>query len=354
MPTRFQHFLAAGVAVLWGLSAAVAAPAPSSDQLQLLLAQYRLPRTLHCLAKTVTDYEIIPPGLFHVEGTQEYWVDGPRFRILQLQESAMYPGMSHDVRWNGELFQWLNVGDGTLVFSRHLGLKTLFVGEPMPLLPLEFFDPAGKNLGVRLSLAQLLSARTLSRLKLARFISSDHTVVEFPGGMMGDTPFDFHIEFKGSLSFLPTVIRRISASGVELDTNEIHYRPVQCSRGVLYLPDQVKMIDRTTDNRTVLISTWTAKYLEADVPIPTETFTVDFQMAKHVLDLDRKQQPGSMVGSRASNGQATRTASSVSVVDGAPGVATIASLAPFLVGLFLLTVGVAILRRSTSSNERMQ
>jgi hypothetical protein len=263
-----------------------AEPTNALDQLSHLLDQYRLPRTLHVKVTTATDYKTIPPGMFHIDGTQEYWVDGQKFRILQLMNSAMFPGMSHDVRWDGDHYQWFNVNDSTLIVSVRPNRKISFIGEPMALLPLEFLNPGGDNLGVRLSLDDLRSDEVRGDLASAHFTRSDGSELEIPGGSIGDMATTYHLEFAGSLPYLPTTIRRMSPDGVELDTDEIKYQPVECTDGVVYLPYWTCLTDRTTDGRVISVATWTVTLMEADRPIPPETFTIDYQTAKRVIDID--------------------------------------------------------------------
>jgi hypothetical protein len=261
-------------------------PATAPDKLSRLLDQYRLPRTLHVKVSTATDYKTIPPGIFSIEGTQEYWVDGRKFRILQLMDSAMFPGMSHDLRWDGDHYQWLNVNDSTLLVSARPNQKSTFIGEPMPLLPLEFLNPGGDNLGVKLSLDDLRCDDVRGDLASAHFTRSDGSELEIPGGSIGDMATTYRLEFAGSLPYLPTKLKRMSPDGVELATDEIKYQPVECTDGVVYLPYWTRLTDRTADGRIISVSTWTVSLMEADRPIPAETFTIDPQVAKLVLDMD--------------------------------------------------------------------
>jgi hypothetical protein len=332
----------------------IAAIASSGENSFLrLLDQYTLPRTLHCKVTTWTDYKTIPPGLFHVDGVQEYWTDGPRYRILQLQDSALLRGMSHDVRWDGDRFQWFNVNDATLMFSRRPAQKTPFIGEPLALLPLEFLNPSGNRLAEKLPLQELLSAETRARVSQAKFLNSDNTVAYFPGGKMGDTDFSYRIEFGGAPSYLPTVIRRISASGVELDTDEIRYGAVQCATGVIYLPDWARLIDRTTDNHVDVVSTWTASEIKADVSIPTEIFTLDFQMAKHVLNMDDFSSSKRPATSTASSfGTTSREALPIVVADDSE--LPLRSIALLIIGAVALLTALALLLLRTPSNRRGQ
>jgi hypothetical protein len=300
---RISKKLVCALAVLVLAAASSASAANEArDVLLRLLDQYRLPRTLHCKVVAEYDYKTIPPGLFHVEGTQEYWVDGPKYRILQLLNTAMFPGMSQDVRWDGDRFQWLNVADSTLIFSQHPMQKTPYIGVPIPLLPLEFLNSGGNDLSVKLPLDVLCSDQTRSRLSEAHLVKPGDTEVQFPGGKIGDTDFCYRIDFDGSPSYLPSAIKTLSASGVELASDEFSYQPVHCASGTLYLPQRVKMTDRTTDNRVFVVANFTVNLIEADVQIPPETFVVDFQSAKSVINLDRQERPNPL--SQAGLGEA--------------------------------------------------
>jgi hypothetical protein len=279
-----------GAAIMLTTLRAAAEPTDANNALLRLLDQYRLVRTLHVKTTTATDYKTIPPGIFHVDGTQEYWADGLKFRILQLMDSSMFPGMSHDVRWDGRQYQWFNVNDGTLIVSKKSKQGTPFIGEPIPLLPLEFLNPGGNDLGVKLSLMELCGDNVRSHCAEAHFAQSDLPKAIIPGGTVGDLDTIYRLEFGGSPSYLPTTIRRISSDGVELDTDEIKYRAVQCSAGVVYLPCWVRMTDRTTDNRVDSVTISTVTLMEADTAIPPETFTNDYQTVKRIIDIDRAPQ----------------------------------------------------------------
>jgi len=312
--------------------------------LQKLLDQYRLPKSLYCKAITVTDYKTIPPGLFHVEGTQEFWVAGSKYRILQLRNSMMYPGMSHDVRWDGEQFQWLDVGDGTLLFSSRSNQKTPYIAEPLPLLPLAFLNPAGDRLGQKLSLHELLGARIRRELANANVVGSGGSLCDFPGGRMGDVGFKYRIAFEGSPAYLPTIISRVSSAGIELERDEIRYQPVQCAAGIFYLPKRARLTDRTTDGRIDVISTWTATSIEADISIAPETFTMDFQMAKHVLNIDAIGLPKvSRTSPVAASVPSTMVVPNIRIVGDDNTAWPIGILALLLSGLAMLLIGAAVL-----------
>jgi hypothetical protein len=213
-------------------------------------------------------------------------VDGQKFRILQLMNSAMFPGMSHDLRWDGDHYQWCNVNDSTLIVSVRPSQKSSFIGEPMALLPLEFLNPGGDDLGVKLSLDDLRSDEVRGDLASAHFTRSDGAELEIPGGSIGDMATTYCLEFAGSLPYLPTTIRRMSPDGVELETDEIKYQPVECTDGVIYLPYWACLTDRTNDGRVISVATWSVTLMNADRPIPSETFTIDYQTAKRVIDID--------------------------------------------------------------------
>jgi hypothetical protein len=260
---------------------------PPQDALFQLLDQYRLPKTIHAKTTTVTDYKTIPPGIFHVEGSQEYWANGSKYRILQLMNSVVFPGMSHDLRWDGEHYQWLNVSDSTLIVSTESKQKTPFLAEPIPLLPLEFLNPGGDDLGLKLTLDEVRQDKIRERCGEARFLDPDNSETVLPGGRIGDFDTTYHLEFGDSPSYLPKIIRRFSSAGVELDTDEIRYRQVQCTGGAIYLPCWARMTDRTTDNRIDSVTTCTVTLIETDIDIPPELFTIDFQTARSVINIDR-------------------------------------------------------------------
>jgi hypothetical protein len=279
----------------------------AGNLLRTLLAQYRLPQTLHCKVVAVTEYKTIPPGIFRVPGSQEYWAEGSKYRILQLQDSSVFSGMSHDVRWDGYRFQWLNVADSTLFFSKRPQQITTYIGEPIALLPLEFLNPTGEQTGEKLSLGELVSRDFSEQVSAAHFLNMDRHQIELPGGDWGTLDYNYRIAFNGPQPFLPTTIKRITSDGIELTTDEISYRPVNCKAGVIYLPSTAKLTTRTTDNRTGFVETCTVSLIETDAPISPETFTLDFQTAKTVIDHDR---PFERVSTPVASNSATTTTES--------------------------------------------
>jgi hypothetical protein len=282
-----QMLVAAWLASRISGSFAAAGNSPKQNgPLQLLLDQYRLPDTLHIKVSTTTEYKIVPPGLFTIEGTQEYWAKGAKSRLSQKMNSALLPGMSHDVRWDGDHYQWFNTDDSTLIVSRNPRRKTSFVGEPLALLPLVFLNPGGDQLGIKRTLDDLRGDDIRTMLELAHQPKSTGPEWTFPGGQFGDIDTTFHIELGESPAFLPKTIRRISTSGVALSTIELRYQAVDCIKGTIFLPFWATVTDRTSDNIVACVSTWKASVIEADVPIPPEQFTIDYQIASRVIDFD--------------------------------------------------------------------
>jgi hypothetical protein len=342
----------------------------SQDLLSRLLDQYRLVQTVHVKTTTLTDYKTVPPGIFHVEGTQEYWADGSKFRILQLLPSSVFPGMSHDVRWDGEHYQWFNVTDSTLIVSAKSQQRTPYLGEPIILLPVEFLNPGGDDLGVKLSLDDLHSDEIRSHLREARITHSDPVELTIPGDRVGGFDIKYLLDYGGSPSYLPTTIHRISSGGVELDTDEIRYRPVHSGSADVYLPEWVQMTDRSTDNRVDSITTCTVTLIEVGVTIPPETFTIDYQTAKRVIDIDHPTQTISgrpnVAGGLGAAGTAsldTKTDSNVDVVasdttvapsqpmDSDKGPWTRNSLCTMLLGLGLLAAGAIFMYRTQRTTK---
>ena len=341
-------------------SLGLAEPSGSTDEpLAQLLAQYQLPRTLHCKIATTTTYETIPPGLYTVAGWQEYWVDGPNYRVVQTMDSSVSPDMSHDVRWDGERFQWLNLADSTLIVSAKPRQKVPFIGEPIPLLPLEFLNPGGAELGVRLSLDELRGVETRSRLAEAHFETPDQTVAEFPGGAIGDTDTIYRMQFGGSTPYLPTLIKRLSSDGVAIDTDELEYEPVECTNGVIYLPSSGRISIRTMDNRPYMVMTFKAAVMEADIAIPPETFTVDFQRAKHVIDIDRFSSPdvsenaglpADRLSGHADDVDSSSTAVTATPADGAQNQSPLKRAGLLVASVVALITGCGMFLRTKSSS----
>jgi hypothetical protein len=215
----YPRLLMSGASVAILLAVSVCSASELTDPNALLaglLKQYQLPRTFHCEASIAHDFKMIPPGIVHVDGTQEYWADGGRYRILQVLDTPVFPGMSQDVRWDGNQFQWFSISDGTLIISRRAKQKTPYIAEPIPLLPVSFLNPSGDDLGIKLSLAELRTASAQGRLPKAHFVGPDHSEIELPGGTIGPTEFVFRIQFGGEPNYLPRKFKEYHPPGFRL------------------------------------------------------------------------------------------------------------------------------------------
>jgi hypothetical protein len=110
------------------------------------------------------------------------------------------------------------------------------------------------------------------------------------------------------------------------------------------------------DNRLISVATCAVVEMDADVPIPSEMFTLDFQTAKHLIDMDHHRfaptgspvPPGAVVQSPVLDNPMnveTVQLTSAQNTDGASSHRPFGSLLLLVVGLVTLTAGVVITAR---------
>jgi len=260
------------------------------DNLLKMADQYRLPRTVHATMDTFLEPKKTSFMGPTRRGTYECWVDGEKYRLAQL---TVPPNSNFDneLRWDGERIQELGVDSSTLLISKNARRNTPSMSLLPLLRPFQFlFTDGGINRAVMLTWADASSEQTRARFAAARKIPSKKAgVLEavYPGGKdYRGIDYVYHIEFGGTPAFMPSKIREVSSAGVDLLTAEITYRPIQCAAGQAYLPHSIHLTVRDPDNSELYVQTVTVTSIEVDKPIPPETFTVDFQTVRSVIDLD--------------------------------------------------------------------
>jgi hypothetical protein len=253
--------------------------------------QYRLPRSLHCKVALSIDYKTIPPGIVRTDDTDEFWADGDKYRIVNQIDSAVHIGISHDVRWNGELFQTYNLLSGVLIVTKHPNQKTPYLALPVPLIPWAFLAPTGTSESVKTTLADVRSDATRARRSDAIPTNADGTEFQFHIGQKFGVDCTYFIEFHGVPSFAPSRLTLRTAAGINLAISDFTYQPVHCAAGTVYLPSVITCNTRNLLNRPEDTEIFTVTEIDADKPIPAEIFTIDYQTAKRVIDLDSPSSP---------------------------------------------------------------
>jgi hypothetical protein len=88
-------------------------------------------------------------------------------------------------------------------------------------------------------------------------------------------------------TFLPTTISRVLSSGVTIAEDHIDYQAIQCPKGqVIYLPKSITEICHSDKNEPGPSYSSAITLIELDKPIPREMFTMDYQRARTILDID--------------------------------------------------------------------
>jgi hypothetical protein len=162
----------------------------------------------------------------------------------------------------------------------------LFVGEPPPLLPFTFLSGGADDNYLRVSLDSLLSDTTLKRLAAIHVVGGDPTEAESPGGKLFGFDSTYRIRFGGKPSYLPTSISRVLSNGVTVGETDIAYQPVECGNSEIYLPQSVTMTSHDEKNEEGPSENLTVTSLELDKSIPREIFTMDYQRARTIIDMD--------------------------------------------------------------------
>jgi hypothetical protein len=259
----------------------------ANDNLVQMWHQFLVPKTLHATFKNVIDGCSDSWDKKNIE-TYEYWMDGQKYRCLEKSENGN--GLSQDIRWNGNLFQWFTIDSGTLCYSKHPAGATPYYSIVPILRPFQFLFPLGRlHIGEKLTWFEACNEKTRKRLSEARLISASPGRIEavFPGGKdVYGIDYTYHIEFAGVPEFLPTKITAVSSAGVSTATTEIAYKPIECPAGIALLPSWIRVTCRDPNNDLLFIDTSTLVSMEADKPIPPEIFTIDFHKVKSTYDLD--------------------------------------------------------------------
>ncbi len=87
----------------------------AAEKMTRYWAQFQQLRSIHCQARKTTTGLLTPSFISH--GRFEYWADGERYHIVELSD---LPGMSNDLRWDGETLQWQKETD-LVITKRHTG-----------------------------------------------------------------------------------------------------------------------------------------------------------------------------------------------------------------------------------------
>jgi hypothetical protein len=273
-----------------GLCLLVSIPARGdmlNDKLAKMWQQYNAVHSLHFKAVFSIEYDQVHSKMAG-SGSYEFWADGKNYLARQLVDNPLaLPGMRHDIRWNGTEFQHFDMNGSSLFISKNPRQIAPYIATNPLLFPFVYTFPAEPG---RLVLwSDICSAATLEQIrKLA--------VVDVPGGGSGfkglddfKSPCFYTFEFGPTPDFMPTRIRAISPGGNLLLDEETSYAQVHCDNGLIYLPQSSKQTAYNPGTKAPLATAdFEIKVIEADIPIPAETFTMDFQKARNVVDLDRR------------------------------------------------------------------
>jgi hypothetical protein len=260
----------------------------ANDDLVQMWHQFLIPKTLHATMKCILDGRLDPFWNKKNIETYEFWMDGQKYRCLEKSDTGN--GLSNDIRWNGELFQWFTIDTAALGYSKYpVQISAYYSNVPL-LRPFQFLFPlGGSHRAEKLNWSDACSDETLKRLSQAHVVADLPGRVEavFPGGLdQNGVAYTYHIEFAGVPEFLPTKITAITSAGVAIANTEITYKAIQCNTRFAYLPTWVQITARRPDNKLIFIQTCQLLSIEADKPIPPETFTIDFQKARTMRNMD--------------------------------------------------------------------
>jgi thiol-disulfide isomerase/thioredoxin len=286
MRSRLHNLLG----ILAGLSifcpAATSQADPAYDKIVAAIAQYHQLHTIHCRVRTLESFP--QAAMQDVWETEEYWADDKgRYRILELPDDRKkMRGMTEDVRWNGQLFQRLDVQGRTLFTSHHDRLGP-FASEPIFLIPFFFLHGGAENGYHPVTLESLFSDETLKRLKDLHSPDPGGAVAEFPGGeWFGSKDTSCRLHFEASPALVPIKIERLYSNGhLGLEIG-IAYQTVASAAGPIDLPKSVKEVGYDPDGNITAQATTTVNLLEIDQPIGDDIFTMTDPRARNVIDMD--------------------------------------------------------------------
>jgi hypothetical protein len=242
-----------------------------------------------------------------------------------------------------------------LLISARGKQKTPYLDQPVPLMPFIFLNSSGEDEGVKITYEALRSDAMRDRLASARALNAAGTEIAFPGGVKNGVDCTYFITLGPAPSFSPSRIILRTSDGNELFTMDIAYQPIQCAAGVVQLPWQAQITSRGSGGKLMVVATFTVIEMEADAPIPGETFTIDYQTARRVVNVDRPPTPKLNVSPAPAKALATvQPAISPGIAVGRNAVAgSPLTLMLALLGVVaaILTMAAAYLRKMSGGNE---
>jgi hypothetical protein len=255
----------------------------STNGIYLLWQQYCIPQTIHCKA-TFSAKLTIGQTTQNSAGTYEYWRDGEKFRVLQLVDPSIAPNMRHDIRWDGQTLQWFDYSGSTLFTSESPRHPVPVSGIPL-LQPFTFVQHYGADAGALVTWNEIASDATLKLISAGKPISANEW--EIAGKDQFGNDCIYQLKSEGRADNLPTSLNAVTAGSGATSHDEFTYQSVPCGGTTIWVPKTIKTIFTDTKQQFVATSSCDITLVEAGAPIPPEEFTMDFQRARMVVDLDR-------------------------------------------------------------------
>ena len=323
----------------------------AADEIRGIAASYGRVGSLYFKASRACTVTFEPPpgtaaAPIRTASTYELWYRRPFYRVLFSTPDT--PGMTQDVRYDGQKFQWHDVTNNSLAVSDDRDYRTPILSKDPSLAPLNFLvSTAPDTVGLNLNWAALVNDESV-RGRLGRVRTTGPETAELTGEFFMRTPCRYVVTVRGS----PPRIARVECFSADRPAGEPGgllsryefdgYVDRPHKNGVLPLPTRVRGVEHMPNGWQYLDEEFELTQVVPDAAIDPGVFTFDHVMARSVVDLDRNQE---LI--KSSRDVTSDVAAARDVVDGAPPggppPATVTVAPPRWRPVVLITAGVATL-----------
>jgi hypothetical protein len=259
-----------------------------------LQRQYTVIETIHSKTTlTVTNFAVTADGKPEVQQcVMEHWADNVQgfYRISSVWGAQQRSQKGYDTAYNGDLFQFLEREHSRLSIGRKQYDQNPTITEDPILFPVLFLGRNDDNCrACTMRFVEVLNSdRWQERLRQARLLPGEGTVVEIPGGTMGGGAYAYRVYFGTDSTGLPSRLDWVRPDGQVLFSARIPaYQTVSAQGHKVHLPKTVQYL-AYKDGEVVIEMTGTTELQQINEEMPPEVFTIDLALAETVWDNDAK------------------------------------------------------------------
>ncbi len=218
-----------------------------------------------------------------------------RFRVKQVYNRKVMPGMDYDIACDGDRFQLFDRTALRLTISKKPTL--MFYGIQLPNVlfePLQFLggdDNRHPPFNVRWE--DIMDADRTSKCLGSAVVDEEtidnrsHTVILLPGGRMDGKAFRYRVFVDGPEG-RPNRIDRIAQNGDIITTATFEYGRYRANSATVLLPKHMTLAAFDEHGAKAMESDVRVSQLDLNPIVPEGAFTIDFRDADVVFDNDAK------------------------------------------------------------------